>query len=394
MKNILTESIFNKIDKNLKEDAEFRDYDVVVGFCGYIGVEEEYSIYASSKDDAVAEAIDNPGAEAFLDLSVDETIDNGDGSYTCIVSFAGNIGAEQEYEIYGAESEEEAEEQALSEAQMDLEIISVDGEEYTYESAKPKKLKEADEEYEEMSVITDQLWYVDSYGELYDLLDQIQDKSVRKEAIESVEVEEDNGSSPEEAGQIVYSDVLGKFSCQLNTPTMEKDYFSESEKVKGKKTLKEDEDYFDEDVYEAFKEEGSYDEEEIREKMKNYDYIFFPGVDNDEDLAHAYVDMCGGITAAVSADRLPDFFDVDAYREDNEADIRDLIASDYKYDSIDDVTDEELDSYFDAIIPDEVAVAIHDHNDEFFENYFNYKALGDELSYDYTYTKTGALCSW
>lgn len=70
--------------KSLKED-ENTYYEVTIGFAGFIGVENDYSVYANSKEQAVSDALD--------------------------------------------------------EAQMDLEVIAVDGEEYVYESAKPTKIK-------------------------------------------------------------------------------------------------------------------------------------------------------------------------------------------------------------------------------------------------------------
>lgn len=127
----------NKVDNNiisnlLEDEQEGRYYDVSIGFGGYIGVEEKYNVYAKNRADAVGEALDNPGSEAEQDLSVDNIEDNGDGSYTCTVSFAGNIGADNEYTVY-ADSEEEAEMNAIDEAKSDLEVISVDGKEFSYD---------------------------------------------------------------------------------------------------------------------------------------------------------------------------------------------------------------------------------------------------------------------
>ena len=73
-----------RINKSLKED-ENTYYEVTIGFAGFIGAENDYSVYANSKEQAVSDALD--------------------------------------------------------EAQMDLEVIAVDGEEYVYESEKPTKIK-------------------------------------------------------------------------------------------------------------------------------------------------------------------------------------------------------------------------------------------------------------
>ena len=73
-----------RINKSLKED-ENTYYEVTIGFAGFIGAENDYSVYANSKEQAVSDALD--------------------------------------------------------EAQMDLEVIAVDGEEYVYESEKPTTIK-------------------------------------------------------------------------------------------------------------------------------------------------------------------------------------------------------------------------------------------------------------
>jgi hypothetical protein len=135
----LNESIL----RNLKE-SEGRYYEVVVGFCGYIGVEQEYNVYAMNKADAASEALDNPGSEAEMELSADEITYNGDGTFDVTVSLAGLIGADNTYTVT-ASDEDEAEMYALEEAKGDLEILSIDGEEFSYdetfECAKVKKGK-------------------------------------------------------------------------------------------------------------------------------------------------------------------------------------------------------------------------------------------------------------
>lgn len=146
----------------------------------------------------------------------------------------------------------------------------------------------------------------------------------------------------------------------------------------------------DPNVLKAFLECGSYtDIDEIIEKIESGDYIFFEGVDNDEDLAHAYIDMVGGITEAVG-DRVDQFFDEEDWKDDNEADIRDMIASDNGID-IDDVDDDDVALYLDSMLDDVLDSNKQAHNDDFFERYFDYDYFGSELSYDYTYTSTGAL---
>lgn len=149
----------------------------------------------------------------------------------------------------------------------------------------------------------------------------------------------------------------------------------------------------DEDVFKAFIEDGSYTNiDDIIDKIESGDYIFFPDVDNDEDLAREYIDMCGGITYAVSNGRIEDYFDEKAYKEENEDAFREMIAENEGKD-VDDVTDEEVEDFAEMVMQDEISNAKYDNNDDFFDKYFDYKAFGDELSFDYTYTSTGALYS-
>lgn len=160
----LNESIL----KNLNE-SEGRTYSVVIGFAGFIGVEEEYNVYAMSRGDAVCEALDNPGSEAEMDLAAESVEDLGDGNYEVVVSFAGNIGAENNYTVY-AESEEEAEMYAIEEAKADLEVLSVDGTEFSYDETfecarvkkGKKKLKESD-----VHTLHDEIIGDIEYGVLY-----------------------------------------------------------------------------------------------------------------------------------------------------------------------------------------------------------------------------------
>ena len=127
----------------LKEDTkgEYTTYEVVVGWNGYIGVDYEYNIGAHSRIDAVNYAIDEPGSEAEMDFSVDDITDNGDGSYDVTISWHGD---EETYTL-DDDDEDDARDQALEEAKSGLEIISVDGTEFSYDEAyegcKPKKGK-------------------------------------------------------------------------------------------------------------------------------------------------------------------------------------------------------------------------------------------------------------
>ena len=165
----LNESIL----RNLKE-SEGRNYEVVVGFCGYIGVEQEYNVYAKSKADAACEALDNPGSEAEMELSADEITDNGDGTFDVTVSYAGLIGAENTYTVT-AEDESEAEMYALEEAKGDLEILSIDGEEFSYdETFESSKIKNKKEELKEDTEEFNEGKYEEERNRLKEIADRMQ----------------------------------------------------------------------------------------------------------------------------------------------------------------------------------------------------------------------------
>lgn len=159
-----TKKYVDKDFGSLNESDEYDTYEVKIGFAGFIGVEEDYRVQAKNRVDAVNYALDEPGSEAEQDLSADDVTDNGDGSYTVTVSFAGNIGADKEYEVY-ADSEEEAEQNAIEEAKSDLEVISVDGEEFSYDEAFESNLNEGSGSNEVVNKIDAYLDYSRTFDE-------------------------------------------------------------------------------------------------------------------------------------------------------------------------------------------------------------------------------------
>ena len=54
-----------------KEENNMREYEVTLGFCGYIGVSETYTVYADNEEQAREYALEM----AMEDLSVDEIIE-------------------------------------------------------------------------------------------------------------------------------------------------------------------------------------------------------------------------------------------------------------------------------------------------------------------------------
>lgn len=161
--NDMYENFTHKSNKSLKEsklNEEFEDYCVTIGFCGMIGVEQEYTIYAEDEDSARMDALN----EAEYDLEVENISDNGDGTFDVEVSFCGFIGCEEIFTV-DAEDEDEAEEAALELAKDNLDILSIDID--MEESYKPKKnrLKEAANK----KIVTIGLYGGDEVPGIYDI---------------------------------------------------------------------------------------------------------------------------------------------------------------------------------------------------------------------------------
>ena len=100
------------------------EFEVNVNFAGYMSADEIYNIIASDEDEAILEALE----EASWDLSIEEIEDMGDGEYEVHVGFAGFVGVEEIYTVF-ADSEDEAEEEALKQAKDDLSAEIVEDEE-------------------------------------------------------------------------------------------------------------------------------------------------------------------------------------------------------------------------------------------------------------------------
>lgn len=363
-------SIIQKLNES---DDNYTTYEVVVGWNGFIGVENEYRIGANSRADAVYHAIDEPGSEAEQDFSVDDITDNGDGSYDVTISW---YGADETYTV-NADDEDDAQNQALEEAKSSLEIITVDGEEFSYdevnESAKPKKLKE--------SILEEKPVYMNTWKNYNEYGADLDAYGIK-----------DGWMTIDDA--LAFCEKYAEDEPFINdtdgVPIEISDYDNAVERLNQLKRIEEAD--VDEDVLKAYIEEGNYNNvDDIIDKIESGDYIFFPGVSDAKGLAEAYIEMCGGITAAVPADRIDNFFDEKDYKEENEDDFREMIAESEGKD-VDDVTDEEVEDFAEMVMQDEIATAKYDNRDEFFERYFDYESFGDELSNDYTFTSTGALC--
>ena len=109
----------------IKATTEYADYNVVVSFSRSIGAEEEITVYAkvgpNAKED-IQKAIMDDYKYDLLDGEV-IAVDDEDGVYTVEVTFAGYIGVSEEFDIY-ADNEDEAIDEAIDEAAYSLTIES------------------------------------------------------------------------------------------------------------------------------------------------------------------------------------------------------------------------------------------------------------------------------
>ena len=119
------------------------------------------------------------------------------------------------------------------------------------------------------------------------------------------------------------------------------------------------------------------------EVLESGDYIWFPGVSNEEDLARAYVDMVGFEGIA----NKENYFDRDNWKDEVRADEESYYREENGLEDEDEWEEHESDfeDYLDAMA-DEMA-ANYDGNEEDSD----YEQLGNDLSYDYTFTSDGAI---
>ena len=99
------------------------EYNVTIGFCGFIGCDVERTIDArvDADKDEILYIVQEDYADELLEAEVIES-DPDSGTYEVEVTFDGQIGTSEIYSEW-ADDEDEAIEQALEEAKDDLEII-------------------------------------------------------------------------------------------------------------------------------------------------------------------------------------------------------------------------------------------------------------------------------
>ena len=121
--------------------------------------------------------------------------------------------------------------------------------------------------------------------------------------------------------------------------------------------------------------EDQGDFESAKDIYESGDFTFFPGVDNDFDLGKAWFDMVGGVNGIQNPQNYV-----------NREYVKDAIVADLGSDE--DYSDDEIDD----MVEEEIELAADSKNEAFFDNYFDYEALGRDLDYDgFFFAETGAL---
>ena len=156
-----------------------------------------------------------------------------------------------------------------------------------------------------------------------------------------------------------------------NCPIEVSEYDNAPEKLQELITYNE---YSDKTALKNAMETGMYSTvQDYIDVLDSGDYIWFEGVSNDEELGQAWLDMVGfeGISNPEN------YIDRQA--------VIDMIESSY--------SEEDLEEYGGAEAEADAMIDSYTEsgNKDFFEQYFDTEALGEELSNDFTYTSDGAI---
>lgn len=99
----------------IRSAETYNTYTIEVNFGGFIGADEEYEVDAANEDDAIDEALEM----AKDDLNILNLKKTDEDEYEATVGFRGYAGVENVYTVY-ARDEDEAREDAIEEASNDL----------------------------------------------------------------------------------------------------------------------------------------------------------------------------------------------------------------------------------------------------------------------------------
>ena len=144
----------------------------------------------------------------------------------------------------------------------------------------------------------------------------------------------------------------------------------------------------EQEAFAAIMEDQNDDFESTMNILESGDYIFFAGVDNEEDLGRAWVDMVGGIEGVSNPEN---YIDEDAYRES----WRETAESSVREDNpdIDEDSDEFeslVQNWLDNVVDEQLQLDIDEGRD--LSEYFDYEAFGRDLYNDgFYFANTGAI---
>lgn len=131
---------------------------------------------------------------------------------------------------------------------------------------------------------------------------------------------------------------------------------------------------------------GKFDE--AKEVYESGDYTFFSGVEDDEELGRAYVDMVGGLEGVTNAGN---YIDEEAYKESwREAAEQDVRENNPDLDENSDEFEDEVENWLNGVAMEELENEKEAGND--LSDYFDYEALGRDLDFEgYFFASTGAV---
>lgn len=142
-------------------------------------------------------------------------------------------------------------------------------------------------------------------------------------------------------------------------------------------------------------EQGESNLESAFEIYESGEFLFFQGVEDDADLAKAYIDMCGGLDAAIPQNEMDRYIDEEAYRDSWQEFAEDAVREENpELEETDpDKFEEEVNKLQTNFAEEQLEIDIMDGAD--LSNYFDYDAFGSNLQMDggYFYASTGAICT-
>ena len=134
--------------------------------------------------------------------------------------------------------------------------------------------------------------------------------------------------------------------------------------------------------------ESTGDFENAKEIYESGDYTFFPGVEDDEGLGRAYVEMVGGLEGVTNAGN---YIDEEAYKESwREAAEQDVRENNPDLDENSDEFEDEVENWLNGVAMEELENEKAAGND--LSEYFDYEAFGRDLDFEgYFFASTGAV---